>query len=901
MSETLLQTKLYVPTPRPNLVSRPRLLERIDHGIKAGYKLILISAPAGFGKTTLLSDWIQQKDKTGKQKAACSAPPKVIWLSLDEGDDDFSRWLAYFIAALQTIVPSIGDAALSLRQSPQPGSTDSLLAVLINEIVAIPDSFIFVLDDYHLIQDQAIHEAVTFLLERLPKNMRLVIVTRADPPLPLSRLRAQGQLLEFRENHLRFTAEESGVFLNEVMGFDLSNESLAAMENRTEGWIAGLQLAALSLRERPDKEHFVQSFSGSHRYVLDYLAEEVWNRQPSHIQSFLLSTAILKRMNGSLCDALTGRQDGQATLEHLDSANLFTIPLDDERRWYRYHQLFADLLQKRLTEQDPERATTLHQEASRWFEREGFSGEAIRHALAAADFVRAVTLIEDKGEAALLRSEGTTLLKWVDALPETLVEERPRLRLYYAWAHLMGGRPIEKIELLLPSAEDVAPDILAGVNVLRAFVAIMQGEVAQSTELSRQALAQLPPESRFFRTLAAWNLSIAVLADGDLEAGVQGLAEAVKMGQETGNIMTAVMSACALAEVQLVQGRLRAAEQSYLQALDMGRDSQGRPLPVAGMTLIGLGEIARERNELEAAAGYLAQGIERSRQWGEVSALDGHIALARLYQAEGDLAGADDEIAKAIQLAQKLDVTEMDDIMVNAHQVRLELLRGERRTAISWAAQRGLSLEVALWHLENKPQSFDSRRFRTAEYVNLARLLVNQTQYDGALALLERLSRRMAEHGLHGVLLEIFNLQALVLNALGKAPAAIAALSRALALAEPEGYARIFLDEGQSMLDLLQMASARRIGPDYVRRLLDMAGEKTAGPRTDGSILLDPLSEREREVLQLLTTGLSNLEIAQELFIAKSTVRSHIKSIYSKLDVHRRWDAIQRAQELGLL
>jgi LuxR family maltose regulon positive regulatory protein len=901
VSEPLLQTKLTVPTPRPNLVSRPLLVKRITQAVEEGNKLTLISAPAGFGKTTLLSEWIQQLDMEIGDAAEAVAFAKVAWLSLDEADDDFSRWLAYFIAALQTIAPFIGDATMSLQQSPQPGSIESLCTILINEIVAIPKPFIFVFDDYHLIRDQAIHDAVAFLLERLPQNMHLVIATRADPPLPLSRLRARGQMLELREHQLRFTAEESGTFLNERMGFGLTDHAVTALKDRTEGWIAGLQLAALSLEERADKEQFVQTFSGSHRYVLDYLAEEVWNGQPGHIQSFLLRTAILNRMTGSLCDALTGQEDGQATLERLDAANLFTIPLDDERRWYRYHQLFVDLLKKRLKEREPELMVTLHQSASRWFEREGYSGDAIRHALAAADFARAATLIEEKAETALLRSEGTTLLRWVDTLPQALVEERPLLRLYYAWAQLMGGRPIDKINLHLPSAEDVASDILAGANVLRAFVAIMQGEVARSTELSRQALAQLPPESLFFRTLATWNLSIAILAEGDLEAGLQGLAEAVQLGKETGNIMTAVMSACALAEVKLEQGRLGAAEQSYQQALEMGQDRQGRPLPVAGMTLVGLGEIARERNDLEAASAYLAQAIERLHQWGEVGALDGHIAMARVQQASGDLDGANAEIAKATLLAQKLDATEMDDILVNAHRVRLALLRGESETAVRWAAQRGLSLEVALKQLEGKRRSFDRYPFRTAECINLARLLLKQGRFEKALAFLERLSNKMVEQGRHGVNLELLNLQALALHAQGKESEAIATLAQALTVAEPEGYARLFLDEGPAMVELLQLARARRIGRGYVSRLLEMVGEGGAVPQAGRSVLLDPLSAREREVLQLLATGLSNQEIAQKLFIAKSTVRSHIKSIYSKLDVHRRWDAIQLAQELDLI
>ena len=906
MSGDLLQTKLYVPRLRPSLIPRPHLISRLNQGLQPGCKLILISAPAGFGKTTLIVEWATALSR-GTQIAESTTPystlriPHLCWLSLDEGDDDFSRWLAYFIAALQTIAPSIGDAALAMRQSLQPSSAEPLLTNLINEIAAIPESFLFVLDDYHLIQDQSIHDAVRFLLDHLPENMRLVIATRADPPLPLPRLRTRGQLVELRENHLRFAVEEAALFLNEVMGFDLTAEAVAALENRTEGWIAGLQLAALSLQEQSDKERFVETFTGSHRYVLDYLAEEVWNQQPTEVQSFLLQTAVLNRMTAPLCDALTGRDDGQATLEHLETANLFTQSLDNERCWYRYHQLFADLLRKRLQEQQPECITALHQQASAWLEQNGHVTEAIRHALAATDFEGAVRLIEDRAEAVLLRSEGTTLLKWVDALPEALVQERPFLRLYYAWALLMGGRPVDLVESMLPDGETVAEDVKAGANALRAFIAIMQGQVQRSADLSRHALSHLPQESLFFRSLAAWTVSFAHLAEGDLMGGLLALEEAVRLGRETGNIMTAVMALCGLAELQMTQGKLHTVAETYQQALELGRDRRGRPLPIAGMALIGLGELARERNDLETAVDYLSQGIERAGQWGEVGALDGHIGLARVKQAQGDLTGADAEIAQAVQLARKFDATDIDDNLVHAHRVRLSLLRGDGDTAVRWAALRGLNLEAALAGLESDIQTFDSRRFRTAEYLNLARLLIYQAQHDEALTLLERLTQRVGQHGRNGVLIEIYNIQTLALYAQGQESEAIAVLSRALALAEPEAFARIFLDEGAVMLHLLQVAAAREIAPDYVCRLLAMVGEDTAVAPATSPLLLEPLSEREREVLQLLTTGLTNPEIAQELFIATSTVRSHVKSIYSKLNVHRRWDAVQRAQELGLI
>ena len=438
MSTSILATKLYIPPPRPKVVLRPRLVERLDEGLH--HKLTLISAPAGFGKTTLVSEWV----------ASCERA--TAWLSLDEGDNDLARFLAYLVAALQTIMADMGEGVLAVLQSPQPPPIESMLTALLNEITATPDDFILVLDDYHVMDAQPVDHALTFLLEHLPPQMHLVIATREDPQLPLARLRARGQLTELRAADLRFTPSEAAEFLNRVMGLNLSADDIAALETRTEGWITGLQMAALSMQGRSDTASFIQAFTGSHRFVLDYLVEEVLQRQPEHMRSFLLQTAVLDRLNGSLCDAVTGREDGRGMLETLERGNLFVIPLDDRRQWYRYHHLFADVLQTRLMEEWPDQVSALHRRASVWYEQNGLPSDAIRHALAAEDFERAADLIELAGPVVEESSQTATWLGWVRALPDELVRARPVLSVWYAYA-LLGRGEMEAAEARLTDAE----------------------------------------------------------------------------------------------------------------------------------------------------------------------------------------------------------------------------------------------------------------------------------------------------------------------------------------------------------------------------------------------------------------------------------------------------------------
>lgn len=928
MATPLLTTKLYMPPIRLELVARPHLMERLNEGLHR--KLIVISAPAGFGKTTLINAWIKESEVP------------AAWISLDENDNDPARFLAYLIAALRTVQADIGKGALSALQAPQPPASESILTAVINQLSNLPHSLLLVLDDYHLITTNSIHRALGFFLDHLPPQIHVVIATRADPPLPVARLRGRGQLTELRQMDLRFSLDEATAFLNHVMDLNLPTEDIAALTSRTEGWIAGLQMAALALQVALSTHSedgalsgsFVQAFAGSNRYILDYLVEEVLLRQPEEIQAFLLHTAILNRLTGPLCDAVLDAEatipegepgrppySSQQILEDLEAANLFIIPLDGERRWYRYHRLFADLLRKRLADAQPEQVPILHRRASIWYEQNEFVPEAIDHALAAEHHDRAADLIEKIVEATLMRSEISTLLKWIEELPGELIQARPSLCLYHAWALLWSGEPLEAFQSRLRDIDTHTDALSIQIDTLQALVAAWQGEISRAGELAREALDRLPQDKSFLRSIAAWNLGLSYLLSGEFEAGRQVLDEIATLGEKTGNVMLAVNAVCHLAELQMSQARLYEARDTYQRALELATDEQGQLLPIAGMPLIGLGELSREWNDLEAAKHYVNRGVERIGQWGPFGAIDGHIAMARIRQAEGDLQGARDAIQQAQRVAVQFDATELDDMLVAIHQVRLWIAQGNLELARHWLEEG----ELLPHHTPGPPADTGHRwladgdnlldqQLRVYKELLLARLMLGLNWPDKALPLLESQETSLEEQGrrVSRRMIEVQLLRALALQALDRTDQAMASLERALSIAEPGGFVRTFVDEGEQMALLLRQAASRGIAPEYVGQLIaafdatvtrDTAGRllyRHAQPPV-GQPLIEPLSKREMDVLRLLSTGLSNPEIGQELFIAASTVRSHLKSIYGKLNVHRRWDAVHRAEELGLL
>ena len=876
MSTAVLATKLYIPPPRPNVIPRPRLLDRLNEGLHR--RLTLISAPAGFGKSTLVGEW------------GGSIERPIAWLSLDEGDNDPARFLTYLVAALRTIAPDIGAEVLGALQSPQPPPTESILTTLLNEIADLPDDLVLVLDDYHVIDAEPVDSALTFLLEHLPPRMHLVIATREDPQLLLARLRARDQLTELRAADLRFTPAEAAGFLNQVMGLRLSPDDIAALEERTEGWIAGLQLAALSMQGQEDVPTFIQSFTGSHHFVLDYLVEEVLQRQPARVQDFLRRTSILDRMCGPLCDAvlLDPAASGQETLEYLERANLFTIPLDDERRWYRYHHLFADLLRQRLRQGATSDDTAeLHTRASQWYEDNGLEIEAFQHAAAANDIERAERLIEGKGIPLHFRGAVTTILAWLGSLPRTVLDARPSLWLRYASLLLVNGQTTGVEEKLLAAENALQGTETVGqtqyfagqIATARSVLALTRYDADAMLAQSRRALEHLPPEAQSLRSTAYWTQGFAYLLQGDRAAARRSLGEAIALGQASGNIFNSILATIGLAQVQEADTELHQAADTYKVALRMAGD---QPLQIINEAHLGLSRVLYEWNELDAAEQHGRQSLHLARQYDRV--IDRFILcevfLARLKLAWGDVPGAAATLDQASRSARQHNfVHRIPDVA--AAQVTVLLRQGSLEAAAQLAHAHDLPLSRARVHLA----------------------LGDPSQ---ALRVLEQLRETAEARDWKDEQLKVTVLQALAHDAHGEKDTAVETLGEALALAEPGDFIRIFLDEGPSMAQLLSEARAHTAMPGYIDKLLAAfeAEEKKSVDQAalaGAQPLIEPLSPRELEVLGLIAQGLSNSEIGERLFLALSTVKGHCREIFSKLQVQRRTEAVARARELGLL
>ena len=905
MEMPLLQTKLYIPQLRPNLIPRPRLIERLNEGLHRS--LTLISAPAGFGKTTLIIDWLRQIDLPAG------------WLSLDEGDNDLARFLTYFIAALQQIEAEFGQTGQELVRSPQLPSPEALMISLINDMATFTAEFVLVLDDYHVIDAQPVHEALTFLVQHIPPQMHLIITGRADPPLPLSRLRARSQMTELRADDLRFTTEEAAAFLNEVTRSDLSEENVTTLKTRTEGWIAGLQLAALSMQGTADIQAFISAFAGDDRYIMDYLVEEVLHQWPEDTQLFLLQTSILERMTGPLVDAMTGREDSQSQLQKLEQANLFIVPLDNQRRWYRYHHLFADLLRRRLHQTQPDQIQNLHRRASAWFAQEGLIDEAVIHALATEDFEQVASLIEQDAQI-IIWEQGNmrTLLKWLAALSPSLIRSRPRLSITYAWVLFElftdQERTIESFlqdaEAMVKPTDKMAADeqvMLGEVHLLRANLARRQGQTNQAIHHARQALEYLPQPSLdradnvFVHAAALYILGAVYDSLGNLVEAGQHYSESIALIRATGLTYGLLAVMARLIEVLIVQSQLHKGERVFQQMVQAPGKQQG---PDVGMAYVGMGEICREWNDLKRAAAYLEKGIKLCRPfetW-RMIVLKGMSSLAWVRQAQGDVDG----VSALLQEMERLEQTDLPYPLARpaADRARLWLAQGNLGAAARWAQESGLSLDDELSYLHE------------IDHLTLARILIAQNRPADALYLLERLHRASQDGGRLGRVIEIQILQALAHQAQGDMARALPILDQALSLAKPENYIRVFVDEGEPMVVLLHEAARQAIAAGYVNRLLEIfkageqggrgAAEKKADPspllpRSPAPPLLDPLTGRELDTLRLLATELSIPEIAEEMMVAVSTTRSHVKSIYSKLNVHSRLQAIQRAKVLGLL
>ncbi|MFK4296728.1 LuxR family maltose regulon positive regulatory protein [Arthrobacter sp. GAS37] len=905
MAGPLLETKLHVPGPRRGLVTRPRLSDRLRQADEQ--TLILVSAPAGFGKTTVLTEWLAEAPANGRS---------VAWLSLDQRDNDPTLFWTYLVAALDRVSNGLGAKALATLRSPQ-SSTEAFLTTLINELQAVPNRLILVLDDYHVIENQDVQEGLAFLVENLPEQLQLVIASRADPALPLPRLRSRGRLLEIRAADLRFTPEEAGAYFNGVMGLCLTAQDIAALEARAEGWIAAFQLAALSMQGRDDVAGFIAGFAGDDRYIVDYLAEEVLQRQPDDVRNFLLQTSILNRLNGPLCDAVTGQNTGKAMLESIDRGNLFVVPLDDRRWWYRYHHLFADVLRARLMDEQPGRISELHERASLWHEHNGDIPEAIRHTMAGKDFARAADLIELAIPAMRKDRQEATLSRWLQALPGELIQARPGLGVAHAGALLASGE-LTGVDARLKEAErwlgttaegGDGGNLTSSIEIYRAAQALAVGDTAGAMTHATTALGLVGKNDHLERGAASGLLALGHWTNGELGVAHGLWSDSFSNLERAGHHSDMLGCSIALADIRITQGRLRDAMAIYERGLEVAGRHPAQTLRGTADMHVGMSMLLLERGELEVARQHLLT----SQKLGEDAALPqnpyrSRVAMARVLQAEGDVGGALEQLDEAERLY-------VGDFFPEVHPVaavraRMWISHGRTSDALRWARERGISDEDELSYLNE------------FEHITLARALLAQhgaepseDSVGRAIALLDRLLRAAEEGGRTGTVVELLVLMALAHQKEADDGGALAALQRAVALAEPEGYVPVFVDEGEAMANLLEALAKQGSASDYVDRLLESFGTETheteARSTRDRSTrdhitpaqqrLLEPLSQRELQVLRLLSSELDGPDIARELLVSLNTLRTHTKNIYAKLGANNRRSAVRRAEELDLL
>jgi LuxR family maltose regulon positive regulatory protein len=886
----LLQTKFYVPPIRSIQIARPRLTDLINRGLERA--LILVSAPAGYGKTSLVSSWL-------KETKIPSA-----WLSLDAGDNDPIRFLQYLLTTLLPIVPDIENDLFGMLQGIQPSQYENVINQLANELASVSDPCVLVLDDFHVIESEAVLKMLSYLLEHLPNQMHLVILTRTDPPLPLSRLRVRGQLLDIRADQLRFTLDEVAAFLNDSIGLSLSAKDLSAMERRTEGWIAGLQLAALSMQGSKDIHGFVSAFTGSHHYVMDYLAEEVLKLQPMEVSTFLLQTSILDRLCGPLCEFVVeakpaGNAVGQGMLERLEEMNLFVIPLDDERRWYRYHHLFADVLRKRLEHQFPELLPELHLRASQWYEKNGFIAESIQYAILAGNQERAAHLIEENGCLLLISGEVTTLLNWADAI-EFQSEAYPWLAIQKAWALALTG-DLERVEPTLQVPEkllapleptDEVKTMLGTIAAARAQCANLRANTQLAAEYAQEALQLLPDcssISQSVRSVATSILGDANRINGNLEEAIQAYSEAIKIGREADNLHMVIIANSSIADILMEQGQLHRAADLYIQTLQMAVRPDGQRSPLAASIFASMGRLSYEWNRLDEAEEYIRQCMELSRIWGDTGQQAyAHAIQARLEQARNNPEKAREAMREAEILIEEHSHSPHWSIQVRSDLARVMLVQGNMEKPSQRIQKRNLKIKDEISYQ------------RESEYVLLLRILMARGDHGAAIILSNRLLQQAEKTGQTGLKIEALILQALAHQGKKETGQAVTALERALTLAQPEGYVRLFLDEGETMTRLLCQAQSRQVGSSYAGVLLSMIGKTSGMTQPSMQLLIEPLTTREVEVLTLIEAGCSNQDIANQFVISIPTVKRHISNIYAKLGVKSRTQAVAIGKELKI-
>jgi ATP/maltotriose-dependent transcriptional regulator MalT len=901
----LLSSKYRLPIQRPGTVPRRRLVQRLGAATRA--PLAVLSAPVGFGKTTLLTQWLAESSADGAAGA---------WLSLDRRDNDPVLFWIYVVTAMQAAVPGLGDSALRmLATSSFPD--DATLAALLNEVEGLSIDLVVVLDDYHVIESPEVHERMTFVLDHQPPQLHLILATRSDPPLPMAQIRARGQLVEVRAADLRFSVEEAALYLNDSMGLGLSDEDVAALEGRTEGWIAALQLAALSLQGRADASAFVARFAGDDHYVVDYLAEQVLARQPGDVEDFLLETSVLESLTGPLCDAVTGREGGKATLVALERANLFVVPLDDRRQWYRYHHLFADVLHAHLLDERPGEVGELHRRASVWFEAHDDTSQAISHALAGGDTNRAANLMELAMPMMRRERREAELARWVRALPDDVLRTRPVLAVAFVGALTQALRfdtvaeRLDQVEGLLRSVdgtwpEQPPPDVIvidqdnyralpAHIEMYRAALALSNADLEETITHARDALALAPPDDPLARSAAGALAGLASWSTGDLSGAYAAYTESVAGLTSAGFLADVLGCTITLGDIRRTQGELSAAVRTYRRALDLAASTEGtEPLRGTADMHVGLAGVLLERNNLTDAS----EQLTISQQFGDHNGLPQNayrwrVVMARLREAEGDL----DAALRLLDEAERVYVGDFAPNVqpVAAVRTRLRIRRNELADAQEWAKE---------WQVSSEDNPSYLREY---EHLTLARLLIAEHQVKPAdrdvgrvLALLDRLLAAAQLGGRGASVIEVLMLQAIAHDAGKDSPAALAALHRAVTLAQPEGYVRLFTDEGPPMVVLLKALRKQPAAPAYVNHLV-AATTTIASPAPLPQQLLEPLSERELDVLRLLGGDLGGPAIARQLSISLNTVRTHTKNIYAKLGVASRRDAVRQARDFNLI
>jgi len=945
MPLSVLPTKLFIPSYNPNLVARPRLLQKLDEGLRLNRKLTLICAPAGFGKTTLALEWINHLRTTVEQ-----AIVDISWLSLDQEDNNLAAFLACLVAAIQKLCPQAGQPTLNgLDVVPLP-SFEELISPLIGDLICVKGKVILVLDDYHVIQDLTIHEAMSFLLEHLPAQIHVVIATRQDPFLPLTRWRVRGQVTEIRQADLRFRDDEVEAFFHRMAGLELTDDEVTVLESRTEGWAAGLQLAGLalqgliSLESSANRKDFIASFSGSNRYVFDYLADEVLHQQSQAVQNFLIYTSILNRLCGSLCDAVVLGEEGngeaaatfrtgtqaealisvsfaspsQAILEYLEKSNLFIIPLDNERHWYRYHNLFTEFLIAHLAENEPGSITKLCRRAARWYESKGMLVESVRYALVGEDFDEAARLVEETAESLFRSAELPTLRQWFDTLPQDLILNRPRLYLIYAWVLIFTDfyrapgllQDTLAAQLQLNKLPTENPQVRREILAVQARLASLSWDPTTTINLSLEAMEGWAPDNSFIRSAALMGLCFGYYIKGDIPAARQALNQAVIELQESGFFILETHARILIGNLLQQQNQLYAALDQYQMIITQaGRTLQEKrlPIPNVGLAFISQANVLYQFNDLDNAIVHVNKGLEISKKWGDYGTQSlGFAWMARIKAAQGDYSGTHEAIQQAINLVNKpnMQANLRDQIMTM--QVQCWLAEGNLPDALLWTKS---------WSWADLPKEDDSDRVMVLlqrynlQYLTLAKTLITQHQTSEALIILNWIADHSRILGRSSNLLHSMVLKALLFHDQNQVELAIETMLKALALARPAGYIRLFVDEGESMARLLSASESYVDATlrEYVEKLLSIlvsprpTPEKSRQPITQGGSVVESLSRREQEVLRLMAEGLSNEEIARKLYLSKNTLKAHTQNIYSKLDVHSRMQAVNKARDLGLL